>query len=417
MGRRLKTLAAVLTLALPAAAGCREDDSLTRPDLANNNGLFERYISLGNSIAAGFQSGGINDSTQRQAFPVLLAGQAGLATGTEFSYPTLAGRGCPPPLTNNVTGIRVGGDTLTGCDLRVTPTPALLNNLAVPGAQAQDLLSNTATAPSTYERLATVFLGGRTEVQAMMAAAPTLVTVEIGANDVLGALLSESNPGDPAQVTPAAVFEEAYGRVADSIARTGARAALLGVPDVTVVPFASTGATYWCLKTGLCPGIPAAFPPTFSVADNCAPGSAVPGAIGDSVLIPWTIGVVRVLQAGQGAATAVDCSLDAETVTPAEFAGMRAAVAAYNASIATQAAAHGWAYVDLNAPLAALRVSGGVPPFPDISAVASGGPVGFGPYFSLDGFHPSAATHRILTDSVASALNRAYRTALPLLGP
>src|SRR4029079_14214781 len=35
--------------------------------------LFKEYVAMGSSIAAGFMSGGINDSTQRLAYPVILA--------------------------------------------------------------------------------------------------------------------------------------------------------------------------------------------------------------------------------------------------------------------------------------------------------------------------------------------------------
>jgi len=54
--------AAVLGLAL-AAAACN-NDQLNRP-FANTplDPLFDRYVSMGNSITAGFQSAGINDST------------------------------------------------------------------------------------------------------------------------------------------------------------------------------------------------------------------------------------------------------------------------------------------------------------------------------------------------------------------
>jgi hypothetical protein len=39
--------------------------------------LFQNYVSLGNSLTAGYQSGGINDSTQKQSYAVLFAQQAG----------------------------------------------------------------------------------------------------------------------------------------------------------------------------------------------------------------------------------------------------------------------------------------------------------------------------------------------------
>ena len=64
--------AAVLGLLL-AAAACN-NDQLNRPFATTPvDPLFARYVSMGNSITAGFQSGGINDSTQQQSYAVLLA--------------------------------------------------------------------------------------------------------------------------------------------------------------------------------------------------------------------------------------------------------------------------------------------------------------------------------------------------------
>jgi hypothetical protein len=72
-----RSSAATLILAA-TLAGCRADQSVAPPASATeNDGLFLRYISLGNSIAAGFQSAGINDSTQRASFAVLFAQAAG----------------------------------------------------------------------------------------------------------------------------------------------------------------------------------------------------------------------------------------------------------------------------------------------------------------------------------------------------
>ena len=103
--KRFPALAA-LALALAAAlAGCAEDQSAAdlRPDLSNNGGIFQRFVVLGTSIGAGLQSGGINDSTQRLAFPSLVAGQSGAV----FEYPSLRMPGCPAPLVSNTTQIRV----------------------------------------------------------------------------------------------------------------------------------------------------------------------------------------------------------------------------------------------------------------------------------------------------------------------
>jgi len=64
--------------------------------------------------------------------------------------------------------------------------------------------------------------------------------------------------------------------------------------------------------------------------------------------------------------------------------------------------------------LGALVLTGQIPPFPDLSAALGGGNVGFGPFFSLDGVHPSTLAHQAIADSVASVINQKYSTTLPV---
>jgi phospholipase/lecithinase/hemolysin len=37
----------------------------------------------------------------------------------------------------------------------------------------------------------------------------------------------------------------------------------------------------------------------------------------------------------------------------------------------------------------------------------------FGSFFSLDGVHPTAAAHRLIAQTLAPAINAAYRTVIP----
>src|SRR6266487_3091368 len=107
---RRMSLAAGLVL---AAAGC-SNEHLFPPAVPQYAGgaMFQRYVAMGNSLTAGFQSGGINDSTQGQSYAVLLAAAMG---GDHFYYPSLNAPGCPPPYTNVFTGARVGGGTGATC--------------------------------------------------------------------------------------------------------------------------------------------------------------------------------------------------------------------------------------------------------------------------------------------------------------
>src|SRR5206468_12574483 len=91
----------VTTLVALAALACTSDHGIVMPATADP--LFASYVSLGNSLTAGFQSDGINDSTQSRSYAVLLARQM----GTRFAYPSLAMPGCRPPINNFLTQARV----------------------------------------------------------------------------------------------------------------------------------------------------------------------------------------------------------------------------------------------------------------------------------------------------------------------
>ena len=222
---RIRTLAASLTLGFSALAGCRSGETLDSPAVVDPS--FTRYVAMGNSITAGFQSVGINDSTQQRAYPMLLAA----AMGTGFAYPSLNMPGCPAPFVNNVTQVRVGGAASTDCALR-GPTPMWLNNLGVPGNAVGTLLSNFGGLPSDYAPLRLFLLGGYTEVQMMQKIQPTFTTIWIGNNDVLGAETSLSDVGDTSLITPVAQFDAQYDSVASAVAATGSKAVLISVGNV-----------------------------------------------------------------------------------------------------------------------------------------------------------------------------------------
>jgi lysophospholipase L1-like esterase len=413
-----RLIAASLALLLPVLAACHEDESLNPPDtppVPTGGPLFQRYVAMGNSITAGVQSAGINDSTQSRSYAALLAA----AMGTSFTIPRLNMPGCPPPFLNNLTQERVNlpglpAATETTCYLRSTNlTP---NNVAVPFARVVEALDNLAQPHSRANALTLLFLGGRTQVQAMAEQDPTFVSLWIGNNDAVTSLTNPANPGRLDSLTSVSTFTSQYTQILDAIEAEGAEAVLVSVADVSVVPYASLGATYWCIKNQPACGVfPATFPATFTVNNNCAPiATGIPGAMGDSVLVPWPIGVPLIGAAAQGTPTTLDCSVDTDVVTPAEYAGVRTAIAGYNAFIQAEATARGFAYFDINVPLGAAVLAGQIPPFPDLSAALGGGNVTFGPFFSLDGVHPSTAAHQVIADSLASAINQKYGTTLPV---
>src|SRR5437868_12037877 len=105
----LRSLAAVAGLA--ALTSCLQPESATQNVLgaATRGDLFNSYVAIGNSITAGYQSGGIIDSSQRRSYAFLLA----QSMGTRFAYPSIAGRGCPPLVTSFLTQALPAGTTAT----------------------------------------------------------------------------------------------------------------------------------------------------------------------------------------------------------------------------------------------------------------------------------------------------------------
>ncbi len=417
MIRTTRFSAALLGLVL-AAAACN-NEQLNRP-FANTpvDEMFDRYVSMGNSITAGFQSGGILDSTQQQSYAVLLA----RAMRSPFYSPLLTRPGCPPPFTNVFTQTRFTPagyppSTGTSCYLRKIPSipPPFISNTAVPGAEVIDIYNNLA--PTSHPNsLTQFFLGGLTQTQMMVRAQPTFVSAWIGNNDVLGAATNSANAGDSTLITPVATFQANYGAMLDSIAAVAPQGVILiGVANVATVanrtglpptqppangvPFFSYGSTYFVLdQAGQIPG-------PFTAGAGCAPPR------GDSVLVPFPFG--GALIAGGGT---LNCT-EPQTIQPAELVKLTTTVAAYNAYIAAQATARGWTYVDPNPALDSLRrIPTQVAFFPNFGPPTAPTPCSSSPFglaFSCDGIHPSAATHRLLAQKLRDAINAAYKTSIP----
>ena len=404
---RLNHLTRVAALgALAAVAGCSTDKrDLFAPSLSGGD-IFKSYVALGNSITAGYQSAGINDSTQRQSFARLLAG----AMGTQYHYASLQGRGCTPPIANTQTGALVGpGSTATTCDLRAGASVTdVLNNVAVPGARVLDPSSPSTVASNA---LTTFILGGKTQVQRALDANPTFASIWIGANDVLvaglsGILVPVPPLGQAGIISTQAVFQTNYDLMITQLL-AGAptlKGVLIGVPQVANLPSLSAG------------GIIAASPAIQGVLSFVV-GSPIlvdPNCVGSSSLINVP---QMLLQMRAGRLPPIISCLpgaypypvgDLFVLDPTEQATLAAVINGYNSYISTKAASIGFAYYDPNPLFIAKRASGEIPPFPNLASTSAT----FGPLISLDGVHPSAAGHKLIANELIAVINAKYSTAL-----
>jgi lysophospholipase L1-like esterase len=382
------------------------------PQPTQGNGIFQSYVSLGNSITAGYQSAGINDSTQQRSYAVLLSKQM----GTRFAYPSLANPGCPPPVNNFNTQARVtptGFPTSTSnsCYLRAN-TVAILNNVAVPGATTFDPDLPSSTLTPSANLLTQLFLGGENQVQRAREANPTFATVWIGNNDVLAAAVSGvlvPMAGISPGVTPQATFTANYDKLITDLTSglPNLKGVLIGIVNVANAPILFSAQV---LQSPAFLGAlsQAAGKPVTADPTTCTPTSAS--------LISFQI--VAAIRAGTHPST-IYCEKtpqapigDVFVLDSQEIASLTGYVTTINTYISNKAQSIGFAFLNPNQALDSLKLKGEIKPTgPDFTAPTAP----FGKWISLDGAHPSSAAHQLITNYLIDVINTKYGTTLTKL--
>jgi hypothetical protein len=365
--------------------------AVTAPELMAN------FVAIGTSNSQGVQSAGVFASAQRAAWPAQLANRAGVP----FAVPVLESPGCGPPLLPPLAADLVlvgafGKDlvsaVMTTCSPLQSGVTLPASNLAISGANAWDALHQTvesATAGSArvgalYSR---VLLPGQTQVTAMVSKAPTFVSLELTANEVLPA-----STGRFSAATPYAKWQPVYDSILDAVKTTGAGAVLVGLPNNAAnfpsIRRAREFFNQWPYLLSL--GI--------SVSFNCYFSS-------NYLFIPGY--VLTLLSKTPTTATCSDVPGAADyVITPSDMNAINALMAQMNTHVQAKAAENGWAYFALSALYDLPK-----PSLSMYNVLFSNTP--FGPNISLDGVHPSAQGQAILAGAAAQAINAKYGVAIP----
>jgi len=410
-----------------------DKDSLDPPTASNVlpavQDMFTRYVALGNSITAGFQSLGITNTTQLDAYPALLAEQMGLTVGTaaEFNLPLMSPPGCPPPLINIFTQDR-GGFPADFCAARLGPISEYINNVAVPGAESIDP-TNNLSPNSNPNPLTTFILGGRTQVEVAQQMRATFVTVWIGSGDALDVVTNLTNAGDPSLITDPTDFATRYGAMLDGLDQIDELegGVLMGAVQVGAAPYVTQGRAWKAFELEfdqLTNPLNA-----FDVNNNCLAFQAVSTTDTIWASVPFHLGApllgmananIAAVQAGtlppqDLVPVELDCSVP-NAITVAEGVALAGAVAQYNAFIEAEATERDWIYLDPNEILItyARTDSTSVRPFPAFNtADTQHDDEPFGWLLSLDGLHPSSRAHVIVANELIAAINEKYGAAIP----
>lgn len=254
--------------------GCESsEDSLINSRLSDNplpdpveltgtqgNADFTNFVSIGNSLTAGFMDGALYNAGQQNSLGALIAGRLKIAvesdgdTFNEYNQPDI----------NSVNGFNTaqqlpGGSPVLGrikLDLtRGIPSPTIngdpitayagnkseLNNFGVPGIQVGQLLTPGTGNPADpafnpfYARMASN-PGASTILGDVMATNPTFFSLWIGSNDILGYAISGAS--NPAIFTSAADFNTRYNAVIGTLLSSpNVKGVVANIPPITTIPF------------------------------------------------------------------------------------------------------------------------------------------------------------------------------------
>lgn len=250
---------------------CSSDDDGTPTDedpivIVSGEANFSKFVTVGNSLTAGYTDGALFIASQQNSFPNILAGQFALAGGGEFNQPLmndnlggllLAGNVIAPNRLyfNGAAPVRVEGMPTT----EITATlSGPFNNFGVPGAKSFHFIApgygNVAGVPigqanPYYVRFASsanaTVLGDAAAQQA------TFFSLWAGNNDVLayatsgGAGVNQAGNFDPStyggnDITDPNVFGQVLNGMVDALTANGAKGVMANIPNVMTIPYFNT---------------------------------------------------------------------------------------------------------------------------------------------------------------------------------
>ncbi len=449
------TLAALITALLN---GCT-DSAPTGPVIGLGNSTVTKYVSVGNSLTAGYQSAGLYKSAQLYSYPNLIAQQltkAGANIGT-FEQPYWPDPGIPDPSTGKASRYIIYG--WSGTTPEIGPIGEALtaaapenagtvlrpyDNLGIPGIPLAGFMDTTGKFQSPPLGSKAILRWDNPSspfpksvfIQAV-ALHPDLVTFWLGANDVLGfAITGGTSPNAPTDPT---TFGYLYGQALDALRQTlpNAKIVVGNIPNVTSVPFFTT------VNPLLAPHIPAPYYLRYQrhgvtgmdfdstkLTEANAPlvtlkGQAYTALLGMPTGQFWrdaavSLGVpLAAVLAAQGATLDTTKPFgfhpqnpwpDALILDADEIASATNAVNNFNSIIASVAATHGAAIVDFNGFFNNVKANGLVITSEKYTADYISGDI-----FSLDGIHPSDRGYGIVANEYIKVINASFGMNVPLV--
>ncbi len=414
----------IIILAVFVAAffinGCENRSELVEPTVKTGSVDFSTFVTIGNSLTAGYQSGALYESSQKYSIGNIISMQVKGQTFEQpiISDPGIAGRMEVASLSpfSLVENPEMGSPTNTGY---AKP----YNNLGIPGILLVDALE-TRQSPSEYSGenpfIDIVLRGQGTVVEQALSLQPTFITAWLGNNDILGYATS----GGLLPHTPTATFAFLYNTFAGALASSGAKVMVATIPDVTGIPFFLTvgpgvGQALKDMQAGN-PAIMGLFYQTSTAYGLATPDDLLQGktlmTLTGSSATQYLGDVTGAYYNATGAPVppGVDISQpfglhpanpfpNQYVLDPTELAETQSVIKSFNTSIRNAAAQYGFAVADIYAFFNRVAEEGY-----DINGLHMTNTYVTGGVFSLDGVHPTSRGYAVIANQFISAINAKF---------
>jgi hypothetical protein len=418
-------------------SGCQDKTDLTAPILnpKSGNADLTRFVTIGNSLTAGYQSGSLYQSAQIYAFGNQIAQQV----GTTFEEPLISDPGTAGRLEiksfNLATNqIDIYANPKQGSPINISYSKPY-NNLGIPGALLYDVLNATSSTTCASALFANkpnplfdlILRGHGSQFAQAKALHPTFVTLWIGNNDVLG--FATSGGASPAAPTDPNTFAFLYSNLVDSLSTLGAQVVVANIPDVTSIPFFTTVGPLIAQKLANA-GIQGIFYQNHGGLSTSV--ATVINLVSYDVLVTlpgMTYAALIGHPTGQfyrdygypalprGIDTTQPFGLspanpwpDALILDASEISTAKTTTASYNSTISSLAASKGFGLFDVNSFFNQVASSGY-----STNGLKFNAEFLLGGLFGLDGVHPTDQGQAILANEFIKVINSKFGASIPLI--
>jgi len=395
------------------AASCKPEID-TPAGTSAGQANFGKYISVGNSLTAGFADGGLYLEGQKVAYPNLLAAQMASVGGGTFTSPFFADAQANGSGYLNLSALVNGSPTLSNVTTNLAYRDAThlakysgeIQNLGIPGMRVDLAFAAPYSAANMYmERLLTDSqVGTTTYFQFIQGRNHTFFSLWLGNNDALGWATNGGVTTDATNVlTDKATFSMLFSNLVNALTAGGQKGVVGTIPDVTAVPYFNT-----VTVPALLAAAKAINPAAVAVFIQTATGVRA-ATSEDLIRLPFQ-------SAGLFGTGTIPYGLDPRNpiannwvLDKDEVIRVKDYVNSYNSTIKSLANSKGLAIADTYTYLNLVKAGVAIQGININSAFITGGA------FSLDGVHLTPRGNAVIANVFIDAINGKYASTIPTI--